>query len=336
MKAANSEFCLLPKKFAEMYKSDMMKFENQSVSSTFIMPKEVEKHIKTASSAELRVILHIFARGGKTENEAEIAAACGIGESEVYAALAFWRGTGIITYQKEEKSAVTVISDTKPSEKSASYSSAELAEAIETNEDIRSLLNFASQKVGKILTPGEQARIYSLVDVLSMDCDLVMGIIEYCTSNGTKSIRYIERTAAKMYEEDGIDTYAKFEEYIARKTSEKSFEAKVRKIIGAKDRAFTKRENEIIAYFAANGISEDLIEAAYERTIKNLSKPSLPYMSKIIESWKSQGISSAAELEGQKPFSTAENKSDSFSGAFSLDDFTEKPGDDFDAEASNA
>ena len=309
----------------------MIKFENSVFSSVFIMPKEAEKHIKNAGTAELRVLFHIFASCGMTGNEADIAAAVGITESEVYSALAFWRGTGIITYKKDETPPVRIVSETKPSEKSISYSSGELADAIESNEDIRSLLNFASMKLEKILTPGEQAGLYSLVDAMSMSCELVMGIIEYCVSEGKKSVRYIERTAVHMHDEDGIDTYEKLEEYIDRKAKERTVETKIRRIIGCENRGFTAKEKKIIEQFTADGISEELIAAAYERTINNISKPSLVYMSKIIDNWKSQGIKSLSDIEGQMPFSEddiVKIGKDGVNGAFRLEDFTEKPDDD--------
>ena len=45
-------------------------------------------------------------------------------------------------------------------------------------------------------------------------------------------------------------------------------------------------------------------------------------MSKIIENWNTQGIKNKADLDGMKPF----DENDAM-GAFSLDDFTEKPDD---------
>lgn len=320
MKAESLAFCLPHKKFRKETEI-MIKFQNAATSSVFVLPRDVEKHLKNAGAAELRVLLHIFACSGVTENKAQIAQATGITESQVYEALAFWRGAGIITYSKEQP-AISVVSETPASQRSVSYSSAEIADAINGSEDVRSLLNFASQKLGKLLTPNEQAGIYSLVDSLGLECDLVMGIIEYCVSMDKKSVKYIERTAAKMRDEDGIDTYAKFEEYMERKAEQNTYEQKIRRIIGAHDRGFTKKESAIIAEFASKNVSDELIEAAYDRTINSISKPSLSYMSKIIENWLSKGITSPEQLEGDKPF----DGGDSSMAAFRFEDFLEGPG----------
>ncbi len=299
----------------------MIKFENHAVRSVFILPYEVEKYIKTASAAELRVIMHIFAKGTVTGDEKDIAFACGITESEVYAALSFWRGAGIITYETEENARITVVSDTEACEKNVSYTSSELGDAIEANEDIRSLLDLASKKIGKVLTPNEQACIYSLVDSLGMDITLVMAIIEYFTSGEEKrSARYIERAAANLYKE-GVDTYEKFEYYVAAKEKAKTYEASVRRIIGAENRALTAAEKKLIEKLSASGVSEELISHAYEKTINAIGKASLSYMSKIIEKWLSDGIKSVQDIEAAKPSYSAAGSS---LGAFSLDDLVEK------------
>ena len=299
----------------------MLRFENSALSSVFLLPKDIEKHLVNAGENDLKVILYIFANGGTASDEAQIAKALRISENDVFAALSFWRGTGILSYTKEEAPKVTVVSETKIAEKTSSYSQKEIADAISSNEDIASLMNFAAQKVGKFLTPTEQGIIYSLVDTMGLGCDLIMGIIEYCCGEmDKKSVRYIEKTAISMHDNDGIDTYEKFEEYISAKNKEKTFENTVRTVIGAGNRAFTKAEQKIIADLAKNGISEELISAAYERTINNISKPSLSYMSKIIENWRSQGINSKEELDGMKPFDDGGAE-----GSFRLEDFTERP-----------
>ncbi len=251
----------------------MLKFENSALSRVFVLPKDIEKHLSGANAAELKVIIYIFSHDGIVSGEKELSQALGISEADAAAALAFWRGTGIFSLSKTEETNVSVVSETRMSEKSVSYSSKEIADAIEGNEDIRSLMNFAVQSVGKILTPNEQGIILSLVDSFSMGCDLVMGIIDYCCNTmGKKSIRYIERTAARMHDEDGIDSYEKFEEYISNKKKEKTLEDSVRTIIGANGRAFTKTEREIISDFSKKGVTDELISLAYERTIGAIGK----------------------------------------------------------------
>ena len=306
-----------------------MKFENDGVHSVFLMPSEIVKHLKKMTASEIKVATYIFSKGLKIESEAEVAEALGIPEAKVSEAIGFLRGAGIIKLCDEEdgenKGRVSVVSEAPLSERTVSYSSGELADAMEGNEDFASLVDFASKKLGKMLTPAEQSNLFILVDMLSMPCDLIMAIIEYCIERGKKSVKYIERTAEKLSEE-GIDTYKKFEKYLRGKEKQQELEEKVKKIIGAQDRALTKGEKTVIEGFLNDGIDIELISLAYEKTINNISKPSLSYMSKIVDNWKSKGIKSAADLDGMKPYDTGKYKGE---GYFNLDDFAEKPDDDF-------
>ncbi len=305
-----------------------MKFESDGISSVFLMPSEIVKYLKKATASEIKVAVYIFSRGLMIENEAEIAEALGLSESKVSEAIAYLRGTGILSVCGEDVSTpeVKIVSGDKLSDRSVSYSSGELADAIEGNEDFASLVSFASERLGKILTPAEQSNLFMLVDMLDLPCDLIMAIIEYCTAGGKKSVKYIERTAERLFEEDGVDTYAKFEIYLHEKQKSDEYEAEVKRLIGAESRALTKSERAVIAGWARDSVPTELLAAAYERTIHNISKPSLSYMSKIVENWKSKGIKTLCDLEDQKPFESGKYKGE---GYFELDDFTEKPDDDF-------
>lgn len=305
-----------------------MKFENDGIHSVFLMPSEIVKHLKKMTASEIKVATYIFSKELCVGSEAEIAEVLGIPEAKVSEAIGFLRGAGIIKLRDGEEvqgCRVSVVSDTPLSERTVSYSSGELADAMEGNEDFASLIDFASKKLGKMLTPAEQSNLFILVDMLNLPCDLIMAIIEHCIERGKKSVKYIERTAEKLSEE-GVDTYKKFEKYLKSKEKQQEFEEKVKKIIGATERALTKSEKAVIEGFLRDGIDVELISAAYEKTINNISKPSLSYMSKIVDNWRSKGIKTAADLDGMKPYDTGKYKGE---GYFNLDDFAEKPDDDF-------
>ena len=319
----------------------MNQYENPSVGEVFLMPKAVTKHLCGASKSELCVLLYLFAQGGALDKKAA-ARALSLSETEVENALSFWRGAGIVTRKENKRKesereeiekeptktdasdSVAIVSETPFSRRTAVISTSELADAIEQNEDVRSLLSFASQKIGKILTPAEQTKIFALSDVLGMPFDLIMGVIEYCCSEDHKTVNYIERTAARMFEEDGITTFGAFEEYLSRKEKQKRYGREVRKIIGCGERAFTPSEEKILAKWEAEAVPNELLSAAYERTIKAIAKPSLAYMAKILERWKTQGIKTPKDLEDNRPF-FSEKPAKIGKTEFRLEDFAEKP-----------
>ena len=87
-------------------------------------------------------------------------------------------------------------------------------------------------------------------------------------------------------------------DYLKAKEDSKQFESVVKRIIGAGERAFTKSEKMLIEKWEKEWkVGEDLLNLAYERTIALISKPSLPYMSKILEGWHNEGIKTAEDAE---------------------------------------
>lgn len=326
-------------------------YENAATSGVFLVPSDVKKHLPTASAAELKVLLYLFSQNGKIDPE-RAAKELQLSQNDVDMALSFWRGAGLLRESgtenekkngnesaknengnKNEKTTeppqkprtVTVVSDTPYASRVPQYSPSELADAIENNEDVRSMLRFVSQQIGKLLTPAEQTKLFALFDTLGMPCDLIMGIVTYCVENEHKSVSYIERTAARMFEEDGITTYAAFEHFIEARKKKDELTQKIRNLIGSGDRALTPAEKRVIEKWNNEKTPTDLIAAAYERTIHAIAKPSLPYMAKMLDTWKENGIATLQALEDAKPFSAKSVLGSSAQGSFRLEDYTEMP-----------
>lgn len=310
----------------------MSLYENAATSGVFLMPCDIKKHLPSASAAELKVLLYLFSGNGKIDPE-QAANDLHLSQNDVINALSFWRGTGLVreaqreevTRPSQDTRTVTVVSDTPYASRAPRYSSSELADAIENNEDIRSMLHFVSQRIEKLLTPAEQTKLFALVDTLGMPCDLIMGIVTYCVENEHRSVSYIEKTAARMFEEDGITTYAAFEHFIEARKQKDELTHRIRSLIGCNDRALTPAEKRVIDKWNNEKTPTDLIAAAYERTIHAIAKPSLPYMAKMLDNWKDKGITSLRELEESKPFSGGKASTAPAQGAFRLEDYTEMP-----------
>ncbi|MDR2940049.1 MAG: DnaD domain protein, partial [Clostridiales bacterium] len=90
----------------------------------------------------------------------------------------------------EAPSAIAAISS-KPN-----YSNEEIKFSTEKSKELRSLLNFAQNKICRPLKPQEVHAIYSFVDWLRMPVPLVEKLIEYCVVDRKKmSVQYMEAVA---------------------------------------------------------------------------------------------------------------------------------------------
>ena len=311
-------------------------FTNNSVDGVFVMPKDVLKYIKNAKKTELRLIMYIFAKGDLFTVED---AANDLSESVemINSCLAFWRGTGLITetdggvkVNKEKKT--VAVSEPKKEE---SYSVLDVANATMNDSEFRQIVKFVETTLGDLPNASKQAQLYYLYDNLGMQPDVIMGIIAHCAAAGKTQMSYIKKTAEGIHN-DGVETYKELECYFAAKEESKNFETSVKRIIGAGERAFTKSEKILVGKWEKEwNVTEELLSVAYERTISLISKPSLPYMSKILEGWHNEGIKTAQEAEallekqGQKlKKETADEKAEKARKAgFDIDfeDIFEKP-----------
>lgn len=315
-------------------------YKNSDVDGVFVMPREILKYMNNAKKTELRLIMYIFSKGdGFDVSEA----ASDLSESvdTINSALAFWRGTGIITetedgvaVKKQKTKGQEIKQETKREE---SYSTLTVAEATMNDGEFRQIVKFAESTLGDLPNASKQAQLYYLYDNLGMQSDVIMGIIAHCAAMGKTRYDYIKKTAEGIHN-DGVETYKELEAYFAAKEEAKKFETVVKRIIGAGDRAFTKAEKTLVEKWQEWQIDEQLLILAYDRTIALIAKPSLPYMSKILESWHNDGISTAEQAEkllekqGQKlKKQSADEKSEKAEKArkagfdFDLEDIFEKP-----------
>lgn len=94
------------------------------------------------------------------------------------------------------------------------------------------------------------------------------------------------------------------------------------------ERALTRPELACVDRWEADGISEDLLTLAYEKTVAKINKPQFAYMDKMLAGWQEKGLSTSGEVDAY--FKNPENRL--LGGAasdgrldFELDEIFEKP-----------
>ncbi len=263
-------------------------------------------------AGELRVLIYILSSDDALDT-CEIAEALSMSDSEVDCAVAFWRGAGLITNGKSKQAKKKEAKDTEKLPDSVrdtetrSYSGTEIAKILESKPEMNSLLKFAQDRLGKVFSPSDISKLVYLVDYILLTPPMVMRIIEYCAELEKKSMRYVEKTAISIYDE-GICSYEALEEYFDAKRKRSSRQGIVKSIMGLGERNLTGKEATLVdRWFDEFGASRELIALAYEKTIANTSKPSIPYMSKILEKWYADGLKTPEDVENGKTGSPDEN-----------------------------
>ena len=294
-----------------------------------LLPGEVLSKIEEASDREIRILLYLAARlshGAVEEEEILSYLSSAFDREEVLSALAFWRGCGVLKTDGKKSAAITPKAPKKAEEQKETkgidadeapfYTAADLATAAESQPDFKNLVSFAEKRLEKVMNQSELARLYSFLDYLKMPLDVVMLVIEDCASRDKKGLRYITKLL-NVFHDEGIDSYEKAEEYFVRRKESALYENVVRRLFGLGTRKLSSAEETcVIAWREKFGYGEEMLDAAYEKTVSTAKNPTIKYMHKILESWHAAGITTPEEIDKVKaPTATTADKS------YDLDDF---------------
>lgn len=259
--------------------------------SLILLPKEILPIIKNASAEELKVLLYFFAE--PDISVADAARETGITIAQAQAAVSFWRGAGI--FEDSDRQKKRVASDTSAYR---NYDSETIYKAIEQHSDFAMIRDLTMEKLEKaVLTKNDLSSLLYLYDFAGIPAPVICGVIEDCVSNGKKNLQYIFKTALSLQEE-GIDTYDKFEAYLTKKAEINSNIGRLRKLCGMGDRALTSKEKKLFdCWFGDWKMPFDVIELAYEKTIDSTGKLSTTYMNGILRRWHESGFETIEDIK---------------------------------------
>ncbi len=286
-----------------------------------IIPLEssfIDIYLPSANPTHVAVFIYALdlCYRNKPRDNASIASALDILESDVIKAWKYWRKAGLISI--DENGGITFLSsneavqsEAKPEKQRSAKSSApkqetparrdipmdEITKRVETDKSFSEMLSMAQMIWGRPLTGSELKVIYSILDWYSFSNAVLLMLLEYCAADEkTKSMKYLE-SAAEGWAADGITSVKAAEKVLKKKEKERSMLKKCAAMFSL-DRAFSDREAEYIANWTNTfGMSEAMIKEAYARTTVNTGKLSFPYMNKILESWYKSGIKTIAALK---------------------------------------
>lgn len=247
------------------------------------LPKSVLNQLKSATEAEVKVLLYLFAR--KEAETAEICRDLGIRPGDAEAAVAFWRGAGI--FQDDTSKPKKHVAP--PSSLFKSYDSDTIREKLD-NPDFKQCCDLVGEKLGKQLNKNDYSSLVYLADYVGLPPEMIGGVAALAVERGKPSMQYLMTTALRMYQEDGIDSYEKFEKHLAHLEERKSIDNRFRKMCGFGDRELTTKEAGFLnCWFDEWGMPFEVVRLAYEKTVDNTGKIKMGYMNTILKGWFENG-----------------------------------------------
>ena len=272
----------------------------------------VDKHIKLAGAAQLKVLLFILRHAGEKISTIAIANALSMSEIDVKDSMQYWLETNIISKASlanfdenfnvsrgnSNNNNVCVISKeiNRLPCRTEKPDSAFVAKRIDESDEISFLMQEAQIILSRPISNSDSATLLMLHDTDGLPVDVILMLMQYAISIGKRSMKYIEKMAISWANED-IDTIEKAENKIRVLENYRKAWVSVEKIIGIEHRAPSLKEDETAnRWVNIWKISDDLIKEAYDRCVNSKGKYILSYMDGIIKRWYSSGIKNLTQV----------------------------------------
>lgn len=299
------------------------------VSKSVPIPMDfISKYMVNANATYVKVYLYGLLKcyeGEEDVSNAAIAEALDILETDVSKAWRYWKKVGLvhsegkgtlvfdaIEREEEKKEEVKVQSPQKeekenPETKKTS-SMKEILKAMDVNPKMKETVKMAEQLLKKTLSVKEITSLYNFTQWYAMSQEMVLVLLEYCVTLDKTSFAYIEKVASG-WNEKGITTLDAATKELNRAAKEVRMHNKCKKMFGL-ERELSQTESGYISRWVSELLmSEAMIRNAYERTVTNTGKISMPYMNTILKSWHEKGIKTVSQITENETAAPKKNTS---------------------------
>ena len=278
-----------------------------------------------------------------------IAGALSLEADDVRDAMVFWSERGLLVKDGQMPAASPVAENKAKSEKNTPVkeekkvaeialsrpSYEDVAKRIKESDEVVVLLQEAQTVLGRTIGYDGQSVIIQMLDSFGLPPEVILMAIEYSLSlkkTGWASIARIARRWSEME----IDTLEGAMQYIEEHNIVDETWAKLREETEITNRQPTEKQRKyMVAWVKEYGYDVDIIYCAYEESIDNTGKMSMPYMDKIIRSWHEKGVKTLSDIqnervkwenEKQKRFSKPPKKAEKTEGeaSYDIDEYMKK------------
>ena len=113
-------------------------------------------------------------------------------------------------------------------------------------------------------------------------------------------MKYIQKVAI-TWSENGITTMEAAQNFMTEESDKKGYIYSLRKTFGILNRPLSESEEKYLNKWHTDyGMSEEMVELAYDYCIIQINKLSFQYMNTIIKNWYDKGIQTVAEAKEEK------------------------------------
>lgn len=310
--------------------------------SVFAVPAGVvDKYIKLADGASLKLLLYLLRHGGESFTEEQLRESLGIRrDGELEDAAMFWFQRGIIRMDEGEliptddssQEVLPEIAASEPEHRSTSlrrvsensgaaiYTSGDIAQRIKTDGAIDFLFKEVQQLYGRPLKNPESRVVLQVTDYYGLPAEVAVMLLKYCFKVGKTTPSYIT-AAAKDWADENIRTVEEADAHLLKLEKRFSMEENLRRAMDMKTKFSPNQLSYIKNWTEEWGFGEDMIILAYEITLDKTGGLNFSYTNKILENWKKSGIYNTDDAKrASQEFKGRAKKKQEESSSLNMDD----------------
>jgi len=288
--------------------------------SVFAVPGAVvDKHIKIAGAAQLKVLLYLLKNNNTSLTDEEIGEALSMHTEDVKDALSFWVERELISINGddvtpkantvltgESLSVVTVQEETKKAKRPVSRAvrpePGYVIKRLGSDSELSMLMDEAQRILGRVISNSEAATLVMLHDTDGLPVDVIIMLMQYCSDSGKGTMRYIEKIGIEWGSE-GINSVALAEEKIRRVSQNYSYFNKVASTFGLKNAGSPTKKQLAFAeqWVETWSFSDDMLRLAYEKCVDIKGQLNMDYINAILSKWYKSGYKNPEEVSVDTP-----------------------------------
>lgn len=283
-----------------------VRWNGEALGEVFVLPAAVvDRHIRLAGSAQLKVLLWLSRTGGGAFDADACGRAIGLSAADCTDALQYWVETGILVASGSPDSAAPAPAVPAPPQKEARPSRTEPVRAArpravkpqmpeviarrENSGEFGYLLDTVSARFGRPLSPGDMETLLYLYDGAGLPAEVILMVVAYAAAEVKLNIRYIEKVALD-WADKGIVTIAAAEEHLCRLEHRRDAWARVQSLCELAKTATAGAMEAAAKWLYDWRVDEGLVRLAYDRCVEKTGKFQYKYMDRILEGWHLDGV----------------------------------------------
>lgn len=298
-----------------------------AMETVFMLPASVvDRHIRLAGAAQLKVLLWLSRSGISTFDAAACAAALRLPVADCTDALRYWVETGVL--EETDAAAEPAVPVTAPvcpvktSDGAAELTDSDTPKPVarpaavkpsvqdvitrrQKDAEFGYLLEAVSGKLGRPITNADMTTLLYLYDTAGLPVEVILMVVSHAVSRDKPHLRYIEKVALSWADE-GIDTITAAEAHLCRLDRREQAWAKLETVLGIHRTPTVGQMDKAEQWLCDWHMDEGLIRKAYEITLEKTGKCQFSYLARILEGWREDGIQTADDTD--KPASPRSGK----------------------------